>query len=108
MFTAPMNGCSFGIGSAGPDGNRLVGHSNAKGQSDSWTLQNKVLKVTKMYDGMVNPNTDMNVAGNDPVLVTRFGVRDASSKEWSFYYQLNTIATGNTLGKTLIGVDPIQ
>lgn len=107
MFTAPMNGCSFGIGSAGPDGNRLVGHSNAKGQPDSWTLQNKVLRVTKMNDGMVNPNTYMNIAGDDPVLVTTFGVRDASTNEWSFYYQLNTMATGNTLGKTLIGVYPI-
>jgi hypothetical protein len=31
MFTATMNGCSFGIGSAAPDGSRLVYHVNLGG-----------------------------------------------------------------------------
>lgn len=107
LLTAPMNGCSFGIGSAAANGERLVGHANAKGQPDSWTLQNKVLRVSKLTAATVNPSVYMNVAGNDPVLVTTFGVRDPKKNSWSFYYQLNTTATGNQLGKTLIGVYPV-
>lgn len=107
MFTAPMNGCSFGIGSPGSRGERLVGHSNAKGQPDSWKLQNKALRVAKMNDAHVNPHVYMGIAGDDPVLVTTFGVRDPKKQSWSFWYQLNTTATGTTLEKTLIGVYPV-
>lgn len=107
MLTAPMNGCSFGIGGETSTGERLVGHSNAKGQPDSWNLQNKTLRATKMNEVLVNPHTYMNIAGDDPVLVTTFGVRNTSKKTWSFYYQLNTTATGTTLEKTLIGVYPV-
>ena len=105
MFTAPMNGCSFGIGSKQADGSRLVGHSNMKGQPDYRNQQNKSLNVTKMNEAKVDPNVYMNIAGNDPVLVTTFGVRN--DKEWSFYYQITTMATGMVLGKTLIGVYPV-
>ncbi len=107
MFTAPMNGCSFGIGSATGDGSRLVGHANLKSTPGGRSTQNKVLKVGKMTEGLVDPDIYMSLAGNDPVLVTTFGVRDPSTKSWSFYYQLSTSATGTQLIKTLIGVYPV-
>lgn len=107
MFTAPMNGCTFGVGSEASDGSRLVAHVNMKGQPDARNQQNKVLNVTKLNEAKVDPNVYMNISGDDPVMVTTFGVRDPRKKSWSFYYQLTTMATGMTLGKTLIGVFPI-
>ncbi len=107
MLTAPMNGCSFGIGSATKDGSRLVGHSNMKGQPGARDQQNKALRLVRMNEALVDPNIYMNIAGNDPVLVTTFGVRDPKTRNWSFYYQLSTTATGNQLIKTLIGVYPV-
>jgi len=106
MFTAPMNGCSFGVGSAAADGSRRVCHINMKSQSNSWQKQNAILKGSHMGDAIVDPNAYME-SGN-PVLVTTFGVRNKTSRSWSFYYQLNEVGiVGGAMRRTLIGVMPI-
>ncbi len=106
MFTAPMDGCSFGIGSATANGERMVCHINMKGQSNMAGKQNAILKGSKLSEGLVDPNIYM--AGGQPVHVTTFGVRDKATKSWSFYYQLATVGMGAT-GRdfTLVGVMPV-
>ena len=106
MFTAPMDGCSFGIGSANDDGSRMVCHINMKGQTNMAGKQNAILKGSKLSEGLVDPNIYM--AGGQPVHVTTFGGRDKDTRQWSFYYQLATTAASAT-GRdyTLVGVMPV-
>ena len=106
MFTAPMNGCSFGVGSAAADGSRRVAHINMKSQANSARKQNAILRGSKLGEAIVDPNAYME-SGN-PVLVTTFGVRDKSTRDWSFYFQLNEVGiVGGAFQRTLIGVMPI-
>ncbi|MGB6474660.1 MAG: hypothetical protein WBF04_11335 [Candidatus Sulfotelmatobacter sp.] len=106
MLTAPMDGCSFGIGSATAKGDRMVCHINMKGQTNMHGKQNAILKGSKLAEGLVDPTIYM--AGGNPVHVTTFGVRNAKTQQWSFYYQLATVgATGTGRDYTLEGVMPV-
>jgi len=112
MFTAVMNGCSFGVGSANGSGGRMVAHINLKSQSNMAGKQNNILKGMRLGEALVDPGIYM--AGDKPVHVTTFGVRDENQDDWRFFYQLSTIeqlpgATHNsTIARvTVIGVMPI-
>jgi hypothetical protein len=94
MFTATMNGCSFGIGMPNGSGQVLVGHSNLSGANESG--QNAQL-ASAIKDGTVLTGTfyrGKETKGPDPVSgfpstlqslndATTFGVY--KNGEWSFY-----------------------
>jgi hypothetical protein len=107
MLTAPMNGCSFGVGAAADDGSRYVAHINMKSQNNAWNKQDAILKGSRMGNVIVSPHMYM---GEDksPVLVTTFGVRTPKTREWNFYYQLSkTGISGGSMTRTLVGVFPV-
>ncbi|WP_313170766.1 hypothetical protein [Massilia oculi] len=107
MLTAPMNGCSFGAGPAAPDGSRYVAHINMKSQPNAWNKQDAILRGSRAGVMMVSPHMYMG-GDRDPVHVITFGVRDPSTRQWRFYYQLTkTGYQGGTLTKHLIGVFPV-
>jgi hypothetical protein len=107
MFTAPMNGCSFGVGAATADGSRYVAHSNMKSQRNAWSKQDAILRGSRLGDRLISPAMYMG-GHDDPVHVITFGVRDPASRQWSFYYQLTKMGIGAAgLTKTLIGVFPV-
>lgn len=107
MFTAPMNGCSFGVGAPANDGSRYVAHINMKSQQNAWNKQDNILKGSKLGDRIVSPHMYMG-ADKDPVHVITFGVRTPKTQEWNFYYQLTKMGAGATgIIKTLIGVFPV-
>ncbi len=111
MFTAPMNGCSFGVGSVTDDGSRRVAHINMKSQINAWNKQDAILKGSKLGDKVISPHLYMG-GDKDPVHVITFGVRDPNAKNmadrWNFYYQLTKMSAGpGGLTKSLIGVFPV-
>lgn len=111
LFTAPMNGCSFGVGSVAADGSRRVAHINMKSQQNAWNKQDNILKGSKLGDKIISPHMYMG-ADKDPVHVITFGVRNPKAKSmedrWSFYYQLTKMSVaGGALSKNLIGVFPV-
>lgn len=107
MLTAPMNGCSFGVGAAAEDGSRYVAHINMKSQTNAWNKQDNILKGARMGETIVSPHMYMG-SDKDPVHVITFGVRNPKTKEWNFYYQLTKMAAGpSSIVKTLIGVFPV-
>lgn len=107
MFTAPMNGCSFGVGSPAEDGSRYVAHINMKSQNNAWNKQDAILKGSKLGSTIVSPHIYMG-SDKDPVHVITFGVRNSKTRQWSSYYQLTKMGVGaNGIIKTLIGVFPV-
>lgn len=93
MFTATMDGCSFGIGTPASDGTVMVSHSNSA-QDDTATshqpmidaqkrkLRSLLGKKSKVFDpsdyrtrGLIKKKAD--------VSAMTFGVRDG--KKWKFY-----------------------
>lgn len=107
MFTAPMNGCSFGVGAPAEDGSCHVAHINMKSQNNAWNKQDSILKGSRLGSAIVSPHMYMS-ADKDPVHVITFGVRTPSTKEWNFYYQLTKMGVGvGGIIKTLIGVFPV-
>lgn len=111
MFTAPMNGCSFGVGNTTTDGSRRVAHINMKSQLNAWNKQDAILKGSKLGDKVISPHMYMG-GDKDPVHVITFGVRDPKSKDmeerWNFYYQLTKMSAGTGgLQKLLVGVFPV-
>jgi len=93
MFTAGMNGCTFGIGSATPDGTRRVAHINLKTQQNMREKQRFMMGQLKYDDGLVDPDIYM-LEGNDPVIVTVVGVRNPKTSQWAFYYQRTKLGVG--------------
>jgi hypothetical protein len=111
MFTAPMDGCTFGVGSAAPTGERRVAHINLKSQANSRGKQRAILKGSRMGETMVEPDHYMlpdDKANPFGLHVTTFGVRDKKTKQWRFYYQQSKVTMGAT-GRAyeLLGVIPI-
>ncbi len=108
MLTAPMNGCSFGVGAAAADGSRYVAHINMKSQRNAWNKQDAVLRGSRLGDTVISPHMYMG-GDQDPVHVITFGVRNPSSGQWRFYYQLTKTGIGATgITKNLIGVFPVS
>ncbi len=111
LFTAPMNGCSFGVGSTSADGSRRVAHINMKSQNNAWNKQDSILQGSKLGDKLISPHMYMG-GDKDPVHVITFGVRDPKARDiqdrWRFYYQLTKMSVvDGAFGKLLIGVFPV-
>jgi hypothetical protein len=93
MFTATMDGCSFGIGHKSKDGTVVVGHSNAQrdqtqtsikqmSNTQKLELRSTLGHNTKLFEpkdyryrGIINKKRDVSAA--------TFGVFDGT--EWKFY-----------------------
>jgi hypothetical protein len=87
-FTTTMNGCSFGIGMAAPDGTVLVTHANTGGRTTSQREQ--VMDAMQQHgatlDGMLEPALYRNFAPGRNMIISTFGVR--TNGGWKFHYQL--------------------
>jgi hypothetical protein len=95
MFTATMNGCTFGAGNETPEGNRLVGHANVSKQTAH------PMEFTRQQNRQTNSLNDMigelavllnpsgySLPGSDQYATT-FGIRNAdTSDKWEFYTQV--------------------
>jgi hypothetical protein len=101
FFTTAMDGCTFGIGSAGADGSRMVYHSNlAKfGEGGQATAQADTLKfvfgtsLEKLYE----PQDYRKEYGVDSLLSTTFGIR--ANAAWNFYSQTYTTSPSTGVKK---------
>lgn len=93
MFTAAMNGCSFGVGTATSNGSRHVAHANMKGQPNAGPKQNALLGGMNLSDRLVDPTKYMQLS-DKPLQVTTFGVRNPDTQQWRFYYQVNSVVPG--------------
>ncbi|MEJ0019260.1 MAG: hypothetical protein WDN25_22435 [Acetobacteraceae bacterium] len=98
MFTTQMDGCSFGIGSASPAGNRLVYHTNEAavgGTGGPGAQSNAQDRSLRDNFGATNTNIEAILAPNDyrtsrrgtVYKSTTFGVRNAASNQWHFFAQ---------------------
>lgn len=116
MFTAKMDGCSFGIGTPAPDGSVRVAHSNVQESREMKLVQdamvaafdrnnpnnsamlaltarkNNVKQKEQLallkYHGVGGPMTSsISPALYRDNIVTTFGVRDRTNGQWKFYFQ---------------------
>ncbi|MDX8130257.1 hypothetical protein QLH52_23405 [Methylomonas sp. OY6] len=92
MFTSNMDGCSFGVGSATPTGDRRVAHINLRSQPNSHNLQDGTLAVQSLTDHHVKPDRYMKSSrtpGSIPgeIKATTIGIRNTATGAWSFHYQ---------------------
>jgi hypothetical protein len=87
-FTTTMNGCTFGIGMAAPDGTVLVTHANTGGQAAPQRQQvtGEMQRHGAALDGMLEPSLYRNFAPGRNMIISTFGVR--ANGGWKFYYQL--------------------
>lgn len=87
MFTATMDGCSLGIGTAAGDGSRLIYHSNLGGDSDrqQLTLQ---LTMGASLSSIFGPGSYRSEYGQGVLKSTTFGMRSRTTRQWSFYSQV--------------------
>ena len=87
MFTAPMDGCSLGLGAANPDGSRLVYHSNIRASTPENQEVEQALELSAVNaDALIlHPNAYRNAQKGKDCKVTAFGVRNGG---WHVYYQI--------------------
>jgi hypothetical protein len=110
MFTTNMDGCSFGVGHAAPDGSRRVAHTNMWGVvPNSRGAQNMMLQVAGYDRIIINPNEYMQTplvptALNGEIKITTFGVRNPASGHWSFWYQQYRLLNGDNTSVVLVDV----
>ena len=87
-FTATMNGCTFGIGSATSSGTLIVSHANKKAGNDDIIAQSREqARLTKLQieHGKLFQPTDYEFGPNRKVSMTLFGIFIGGT--WEFYYQ---------------------
>ena len=96
MFTATMDGCSFGVGHAAPDGSVIVGHANSAGLDQQGDKSAMIDDQRQHLEGLLGMDgtTILDPSGYRSrktgwfskawdVSSTTFGVR--VSGEWQFY-----------------------
>lgn len=96
IFTATMDGCSLGIGSAGADGSRLIYHSNLAGQArkegDPAQAAAQDTTINLLMPGKVDTIwTASNYRfeyGAATLSSTTFGTRSRTTNKWSFLSQV--------------------
>jgi hypothetical protein len=88
MFTTQMDGCSLGIGSAAPDGSRLVYHSNVGGNAPAQeTMLNTKMGGAVNIETIWAPKSYRFEFGMAELCATSFGIRNPKSRQWSFFSQ---------------------
>lgn len=106
VFTTNLNGCTYGIGPAAPNGSRRVSHANSGGaigtqRTQTWNQHGVPANSTavKMLEPSLYRN---NLIGSAQATV--FGIR--SGLNWDFYFQSYDWDLGSRTF-TLHGVFPI-
>jgi hypothetical protein len=105
-FTINLNGCTFAMGAAAPNGDRRVCHANQGGNTLTQRNQtwNALGVPANTRVAMLEPAEYRRLGGGGNLNATVFGIRD--HLHWSFYFQLYT-ALGQ--GRYQVhGVFPIQ
>ena len=89
MFTAEMDGCSFGVGSRGRDGSRLVYHANVHGsdRQDQQDKQHSDLANVNASHMILHPTAYRTLGAGLGYRVTTFGLR--LKNKWQFHYQVH-------------------
>ena len=113
MFTAKMDGCSFGIGIPAADGTVVVAHANTtsgvqdaignhlreKGDAQQKQLESAMTKAhTELFDFLA-PTSYRPFSANSTI----FGIRDGTTGTWTFYFSL---CRSNRARLELIGCFP--
>jgi hypothetical protein len=88
MFTAKMDGCTFGVGSPAGDGSRYVAHVNAGGIGNTQMAMLRGLSMFAADDGLASlePNAYRGIVPGD-VKATTFGIL-VHGNQWRVYSQL--------------------
>lgn len=89
MFTATMDGCSFGIGSATKDGTRLVGHANSANLDTPDSHAPMISDQRQRLKGMLGKKSKVFEPKHyrkNHGMSTTFGLKDSKHK-WRFYTQ---------------------
>lgn len=102
MFTPLQNGCTLGIGSAAPDGSRLVFHANARNVANNVIGQRAQLNTAFGGAGIARMWEKTSYMSDMPGLAhlttyqlnaTSFGVRSKTGN-WHFYSQIHEKVPG--------------
>ena len=99
MFTAKMDGCSFGIGGASPNGSVRVSHCNVagKGKEQLTMLENFFSTRTRGLRTTFGRSSYRFPVGNTAsTMATTFGIRVGN--DWKFYSQVYAV---DIIAKTL-------
>ncbi|HEY4252593.1 MAG TPA: hypothetical protein VGM87_15380 [Roseomonas sp.] len=106
MFTATMDGCTFGVGRAAPDGTVVVGHANANRHQTkksisrmAQTQRAELQAELGMHASMLQPKNYRfrgTFSKKRDVSSATFGVRDGST--WKFYAHLYRKQVNMTTG----------
>lgn len=109
-FTATMNGCTFGIGSPGPNGVLTVSHANATAVGNAGGLGQQIERQNRMgvrSDGARNfdpTNYEVGIYADTMGLnTTLVGIYDDGA--WSFYYQTYACSGTQYVVRTFRKVD---
>lgn len=95
MFTATMDGCTFGVGSPSPDGAVLVMHANASDYGKE-SIENQA-EVQRTQISLTAGATPMKMLapkdyriemGMGTLSSTTIGIRNTGDGKWSFYSQI--------------------
>ena len=101
-FTTTMNGCTFGVGRAAPDGSVRVSHANTGG--DTAAQRNQTWTEHGNHNvSMLEPALYRRLGNGMNLNITTFGIR--SGRAWKFYFQLFEARPGRVF--VLHGVFPI-
>lgn len=98
MFTAKMDGCTFGVGSASGNGSVRVSHCNSggRGQEQLTMLEDFFSSRTRGLSRTLGPASYRFRSGTASTMATTFGIRVGN--EWKFYSQVYMVdRTARTL-----------
>jgi hypothetical protein len=97
MFTTQMDGCTLGIGSRTPGGDRLIFHANSGGTSNvAMNNQDQSLRAefrtnNTLIQQMWSPLDYRTSRRGTAYKATTFGVRNPGTGDWNFYCQRYTV-----------------
>lgn len=103
MFTAKMDGCTFAMGSAAPNGNRMVAHANlgGKGSAQLDQIKGQIAFSNDANMRYLGPSAYRFADTTGGTEATTFGLRLATG-QWKFYSQVVLI---DKIAKTMRLVD---
>jgi hypothetical protein len=90
VFTTTMDGCSFGVGSANPAGERLLMHANQGGNQAAQQAQLTAGYGAAGYQAALEPDAyRRDWAGQGAYMATTIGYNPAAGHpQWEFYTQV--------------------
>jgi hypothetical protein len=115
VFTDPMNGCSFGVGSRTNDGARLVYHANSltlhnKPENEGLSQAEKQAKMINKKLGKLDSAAELMFQPEDyrggigELSSSMVGIRDPAKNVWSFYAQIYRTVSMSPLRYELVEI----